>query len=111
MKYALQHTTPDSDDSDNSAGTIEHEGNSLDQSSDSEGEARRIEATTLTRGRSNGRKRGREIVMRKLLFQFQILEDKMVLSSFKLPSLSHMILFTLFFFQRRKTRGCFSETN
>ena len=110
MKYALEHTTPDSDDSDNSAWAVEHEDNSLDQSNDSEGEARRNEATTSTRGRSSGRRRGGEIVMRKFLFHFQILEDKMVLSSFKLPSLSHMILFSLLF-PEKKTRGCFSETN
>ena len=56
LKYALEHTTPDSDDSDNSAWAIQREDNSLDQSSDSEGEAQRNEATTSTRGRSSGRR-------------------------------------------------------
>ena len=45
VKYALEHITPDSDDSDKSAWAIEREDNSLDQSSDSGGEA-------STRGRS-----------------------------------------------------------
>ena len=49
----------DSDDSDNSERAIEHKDNSLDQSSDGEGEARRNETTTSTRGRSSGRSRGR----------------------------------------------------
>ena len=42
----------DSDDLDSSERAIEHEDNSLDQSSDGEGEARRNETTTSTRGRS-----------------------------------------------------------
>ena len=49
----------DSDDLDNSERAIEHEDNSLDQSSDGEGEARRNETTTSTRGRSSGKSRGR----------------------------------------------------
>ena len=99
----------DSDDSDNLAGAIEHEDNLLDQSSDSEGGARRNETTTSSRGRSSGRRRGGEILMRMLLFYFQILEDKMVLSPFKLPSLTHMILLVFYF--QKKSLGCFSEIN
>ena len=110
VKYALEHITPDSDDSDKSAWAIEREDNSLDQSSDSGGEARRNGATTSTRGRSSGRRRVREIVMRKFLSHFQILEGKMVLSSVNLPSLRHMILFSLLF-PEKKTRGYLSETN
>ena len=34
--------------------------------------------------------------MRTFLFHFKILEDKMVMSSFKLPSLRQMILLSLF---------------
>ena len=49
----------DSDDSENSETAIEQEDNSLDQLSDSEGEARRNETTTTTKGRSSGRSRGR----------------------------------------------------
>ena len=49
----------DSDDSDNSERAIEHKDNSLHQSSDSEGEARRNETTTSTRGRTSGRSQGR----------------------------------------------------
>ena len=86
----------DSGDSDNSARAIEHEDNSLDQSSDSEGGARRNETTTSSRGRSSGRRRGGEVLMRMLLFFFQILEDKMVLSPFKLPSLTHDFFSLLF---------------
>ena len=49
----------DSDDSDNSERAIEHKDYSLDQSSNSEGEARQNETTTSTRGRTSGRSRGR----------------------------------------------------
>ena len=49
----------DSGDSDNSVRAVEDEDNSLDQSSDSDGEAGPNETTTSTRGRSSGRRRGR----------------------------------------------------
>ena len=52
-------SSSDSGDSDNSARTIEHEDNSLDQSSDNEGEAGRNKTTTFPRGRSGGRRQGR----------------------------------------------------
>ena len=48
-----------SDDSDNLERAIEHKDNSLDQSSDGEGEARRNETTTSTTGRSSGKGQGR----------------------------------------------------
>ena len=55
----------DSDDSDNSERAIEHKDNSLDQSSDSEGEARWNETTTSTRGRSRQWKKPRKATWRK----------------------------------------------
>ena len=59
MQVNMFEPSSDSDDSDNSERAIEHEDNSLDQSSDSEGEAQRNETTTSNRGRSSGRSQGR----------------------------------------------------
>ena len=58
MQVNMFEPGSDSDDSDNLERAIEQEDNSLDQSSDGEGQARRNE-TTSTKGRSSGRSRGR----------------------------------------------------
>ena len=50
IRVNMFEPSSDSDDSDNSERAIEHEDNSLDQSSDSEGVAQRNEKTTSTTG-------------------------------------------------------------
>ena len=59
MQVNMFEPGSDSDDSDNLERAIEQEDNSLDQSSEGEGQARRNETTTSTKGRLTGRSRGR----------------------------------------------------